>query len=211
MILDESLGRVRLVHITPNAEQAIVSMARVSTNPDNTNTNLIRYLIRHKHWSPFEMAHMTVEIYTTRAISAQIIRHRSFSFQEFSQRYSPVNTIYLVRARRQDKKNRQKSIDDLDEKIQNEWLRKQKELYQHIDEIYHWALENGIAKECARFILPMATQTRLFMTGNIRSWIHYILVRNHPDTQFEHSWLANEIEHIFAQHLPIIHQAMREE
>lgn len=210
MNIDHSLGYVKLVHITPDAEKSIVSMARVSTNTENTDLNLIRYLIRHKHWSPFEMAHMTVEIGTTRAISAQIIRHRSFSFQEFSQRYSPVDTIHLVKARRQDRRNRQKSIDDIDDEIQKEWIRKQQELYEKVGEVYQWALQNGIARECARFVLPLATHTRLFMTGNIRSWIHYLLVRNHEDTQWEHRWLAQEIEFIFARYLPNIYQAMRE-
>jgi thymidylate synthase (FAD) len=210
---------VDLVWVTPSAEEMIVKMARVSapTNQDNMDTapKLLRYLIKHKHWSPFEMANMTVEIETTRSISAQIIRHRSFSFQEFSQRYADTKELGsapIPHLRRQDNKNRQNSTDDLVETLGPEKLasfyRRTSQLFEEAEHLYSEMVSQGIAKECARNILPLGTQTRLYMNGTIRSYIHYLQVRTDPSTQLEHREIALAIKDIFCKQFPIIGEAV---
>ena len=201
----------KLVWVTPNAEQLIGKIARVSNpaNEDNPNVEkLIRYLIKHKHWSPFEMASMCVEIKTTRAIAPQILRHRSFSFQEFSQRYAIATEINVPDLRRQDMKNRQNSIDDLPQD-------KIKFLQQQIDnhyrsamDIYKSMLDSGVAKECARSVLPLSTATRLYMSGTIRSWLHYVDLRADNGTQVEHMQIAKSIGDILADQVPTVARAM---
>lgn len=205
---------VQLVWATPNAEEMIVKMARVSapSNQDNMDTapRLLRYLIKHKHWSPFEMANMCVEIETTRAISPQILRHRSFSFQEFSQRYADTNELgpaVIPHLRRQDNKNRQNSIDDLSSEEIGGYYRRISELYENAEHLYREMVSSGIAKECARSVLPLSTQTRLFMNGTIRSWIHYLDLRTDNGTQLEHRQIAGEIKRIFCKQFPIIGEA----
>jgi thymidylate synthase (FAD) len=206
---------VQLVWATPNAEEMIVKMARVSApkNQDNMETapRLLRYLLKHKHVSPFEMANMCVEIETTRAISAQIIRHRSFSFQEASQRYmdaSELGTAVIPHLRRQDHKNRQNSIDDLSPELVGSYYRRISELYENSEHLYREMVSNGVAKECARSILPLSTQTRLYMNGTLRSWIHYLDLRCSNGTQLEHQQIAREIKRIFCEQFPIIGEAV---
>jgi len=198
-----------LVHITPNAEELISYMARVSnpSNQSNTETSqrLIRYLIEHQHWSPFEMVNMCVEINTTRSIAAQILRHRSFSFQEFSQRYSQVTDVAQVPAlRRQDTKNRQNSIDDLDGDKRKFFDTKINHLYSECYRVYQDLLDAGVAKECAREVLPMAAPTRLYMNGTIRSWIHYCQLRCSNGTQLEHRIIAKGAYELLQEHLPSV-------
>jgi len=198
---------VRLIHITPNAEERITYMARVSNpaNQDNTKTSakLIKYLIDHKHWSPFEMVSMCVEIETTRSIAAQILRHRSFSFQEFSQRYAEVSQSASVpELRRQDTKNRQNSIDDLDPAVVKRLSRRIEFLYENASSLYNDLLDAGVAKECAREVLPLATPTRLYMHGTVRSWIHYCQLRCGNGTQKEHQIIAREAWKLLEEHLP---------
>jgi len=201
----------KLVWVTPDAEQLIGKIARVSNpaNEDNPNVEkLIRYLIKHKHWSPFEMAAMCIEIKTTRAIAPQILRHRSFSFQEFSQRYAVATEINVPDLRRQDMKNRQNSIDDLpEEKV--EFLQQQIDNhYRSAMDIYNSMLDNGVAKECARSVLPMSTATRLYMSGTIRSWLHYVDLRADNGTQREHMQIARAIGDILADQVPTVARAM---
>lgn len=207
--------QVKLVHITPNAEELISYMARVSnpSNQNNTETSakLIKYLIDHQHWSPFEMVNMCVEINTTRSIAAQILRHRSFSFQEFSQRYSDISSIgtpAIPALRRQDTKNRQNSIDDLDpydvQGLKTEIARH----FVESEKLYDRLLEFGVAKECAREVLPLATPTRLYMNGTIRSWLHYCDLRTSNGTQKEHAVIAGQIQDILYKHLPNVCAAM---
>ena len=200
---------VRLIHITPNAEELITYMARVSNpaNQSNTQTSakLIKYLIDHKHWSPFEMVNMCVEIETTRSIAAQILRHRSFSFQEFSQRYSDISSIgtpTIPALRRQDTKNRQNSIDDLHPGLVNAMEIDIREHLQSAIELYNSLLEAGVARECAREVLPLCTPTRLYMNGTIRSWIHYCQLRCGNGTQKEHQMIAREAWKLLEEHLP---------
>jgi thymidylate synthase (FAD) len=198
---------VKLIWITPDAESIITYCARVS-NPKNQEANanperLINYLVKHKHWSPFEMASACVEINTTRDISAQILRHRSFSFQEFSQRYAEVQQRpEMPQWRRQDQTNRQNSIDDLSEEVLREadWV--SAVAFIAAQRAYDRLLELGVAKECARKILPMNSPTRLYMSGTIRSWIHYLSVRTGPETQLEHRQIAQEIQTILINHFP---------
>ena len=201
---------VKLVTITPEAEKLIAYCARVSSpNQENPEiAKLLAYCIKHQHWSIFEQASMTVEITTSRMISAQILRHRSFVFQEFSQRYAEAQEFILCEARRQDTKNRQNSIDDLDADIQKEWIDKQLDVNAKALQIYYWALDNGIAKECARAVLPMQTKTKLYMTGSIRSWIHYLELRTGIDTQKEHRDIAGAIKFLFVTELPVIAEAL---
>jgi thymidylate synthase (FAD) len=188
------------------SEELIGRIARVSnpSNENNTETmgGLIVYMIRHKHWSPFEMVDMTVKITTSRAIAAQILRHRSFSFQEFSQRYSEINTIEPLEFRKQSEKNRQSSEevhpDDAKYRIQFE------EIGDILVTMYSEMVEKGIAKECARMMLPLATSTTLYMKGSVRSWIHYLQLRCAEDTQLEHRFVANEIKRIFSIQFPRI-------
>ena len=205
---------VSLVWATPNAEEMIVKMARVSAPKNQSNMDtapkLLRYLIKHKHWSPYEMANLCVEINTTRAISAQIIRHRSFSYQEFSQRYADTNELgsaVIPHLRRQDHKNRQNSIDDLPAELVGSYYRRISELYESSEHLYREMVSNGIAKECARSILPLSTQTRLYMNGTLRSWIHYLQLRCDPGTQLEHRQIAREIKRIFCERFPVIGEA----
>ena len=190
-------------------------MARVS-NPSNqhnqeTAPRLIKYLIKHKHWSPFEMCSMQVEINTTRAIAAQILRHRSFSFQEFSQRYSDCNDlpgIKLPHLRSQDLKNKQASHDDLDPELVKRYNRYIDELYAGAMDLYHNMISNGVAKECARSVLPLGTPTRLYMSGSIRSWIHYIQIRAGEETQLEHRLIAEDCKRILQEQLPNVYEAV---
>ena len=202
-----------LVSITPDAEELIAYCARVSNpaNQNNTQTSprLLKYLIKHRHWSPFEMANMVVEIKTSRAIAAQILRHRSFSFQEFSQRYAEVESIpsppYL---RRQDTKNRQNSIDDLDVHTKLYWQNEIDELYQKSQDVYQRMLKQGIAKECAREVLPIGSDTTLYMNGTIRSWLHYIDLRAAPETQLEHRRIAEGCKMLINDNMPDVYEAM---
>lgn len=205
---------VKLIWVTPSAEALVTYMARVSApkNQENIETapKLLRYLIQHKHWSPYEMANMCVEINTTRAISAQIIRHRSFSFQEFSARYADVSELgsaIIPHLRRQDHKNRQNSIDDLDPEMVSSYYRRISQLFEDAEHLYREMISIGIAKECARNILPMASQTRIYMQGSLRSWIHYLQLRCDNGTQAEHRQIAEEIKRIFCQQFPVIGEA----
>jgi len=202
-----------LVHITPNAEELIAYMARVSNpaNQNNTETSprLIKYLIDHQHWSPFEMVNMCVEINTTRSIAAQILRHRSFSFQEFSQRYAEVPTpAELPELRRQDLKNRQNSIDDLDDTIKKNFEYRIGIAYADNYRLYKDMVAAGIAKECAREILPLATPSKLYMNGSIRSWLHYCDLRTAHGTQKEHAIIAAQVQDLLYQHVPNVCEAM---
>ena len=205
---------VDLVHVTPNAEELITKMARVSAPENQSNMEtaprLLRYLIKHQHWSPFEMANMCVEIQTTRGISAQILRHRSFSFQEFSQRYADVSAMgsaEIPQLRRQDYKNRQNSIDDLTPEDVGVYYRRISQLFEDAEHLYLEMVSNGIAKECARNVLPLSSRTRLFMNGTLRSWLHYISLREAHGTQLEHQVIAKEIKTIFTEQFPIIAEA----
>lgn len=198
---------VKLIWITPAAEHQIEYCARVSNpkgqNKLDTTGKLLRYLVNHKHWSPFEMASACFEITTTRDISAQILRHRSFSFQEFSQRYAEVSQlIEQPQWRRQDQANRQNSIDDLSEEVLQEadWV--SAEAFVATQRAYDRLLELGVAKECARKVLPMNSPTRLYMSGTIRSWIHYLQVRRGPETQVEHRVIAEQINRILNEEMP---------
>lgn len=204
------MNKIRLIHITPDAEKHIAFCARVSS-PKQENPEfdkLIHYLIKHKHWSPMEMASMCVEIETTRAISPQILRHRSFSFQEFSQRYSAVQEFELQDARRQDLKNKQNSIPDLTVETQVWFRDSQIKIDNLANELYNEALNKGIAKECARSLLPLNTKTKLYMHGTIRSFIHYVEVRTDVSTQLEHRQIAEQIKAIMIKELPTIATAM---
>ncbi len=206
---------VKLVWVTPDAEHLISDMARVS-NPSNqgnydTADKLIRYLIKHRHWSPFEMASMCMEINTNRGIAAQILRHRSFSFQEFSQRYADVNALTNVEIpelRRQDTKNRQNSTNDLSFEVKAELYEEASVLIEQSKKLYNKMLDKGVAKECARFFLPIATPSRLYMAGTVRSWLHYIDLRSANGTQKEHMDIALEAKNILAEQLPNVCKAM---
>ena len=207
--------KVCKISVTPEAEQTIGYIARVSnpSNQDNPKVEgLLKYCIKHGHWSVFEQASLTVEINTTRAIAAQILRHRSFTFQEFSQRYADSSmlgdTIPLPHLRSQDTKNRQNSIDDLDPfKNQTYQILMQDHFKKSMD-LYKRMLEDGIAKECARNVLPMCTPTRMYMSGNIRNWIHYIELRTGNGTQKEHKDIADAIKKIFVCEFPVISRAL---
>jgi thymidylate synthase (FAD) len=194
------------------AQEVISFVARVS-NPSNqlnfdTAPRLLKYCIQHKHWSVFEHAFMTVEIETSRAIAAQVLRHKSFYFQEFSQRYSEAPEINAYPARRQDTKNRQNSIDDLPEETKQAFLGAQKEVAELSMKRYKEALAMGVAKEQARFLLPLSTKTTIYMTGNIRSWIHYIELRSANGTQLEHAEIANKCKEIFKEQFPDVAEAL---
>ena len=202
-----------LVHITPKAEELISYMARVSnpSNQSNTETSakLIRYLIKHKHFSPFEMVNMCVEINTTRSIAAQILRHRSFTFQEFSQRYAKVAAVSVMpELRRQDYTNRQNSIDDLSEEVLREADQVAAVALVESYKAYNQLLELGVAKECAREVLPLATPTRLYMNGTIRSWLHYCDLRTAHGTQKEHAKIAAQVQDILYSQIPNVCEAM---
>ena len=203
---------VELKWVTPNAEQMIVEQARVS-NPENatnmeTAPRLLRYLIKHKHWSPFQMASMGVTIHTERDISAQILRHKSFEFQEYSSRYAKMPSYTLPSYRRQDEKKRQNSIDDLSDEVHDALLERTTYLLDQVFAFYDEMLEIGIAKETARRILPLCSSTTLHMTGTLRSWIHYLQVRCDPSTQLEHRQIACAIRDIFIKEFPVIGQAV---
>ena len=209
------MQQVKLVSVTPDAEKHIAYCARVSNPSNQENDNyagLLRYCIKHRHWSIFEQAFMTVEIETTRGLAAQVLRHRSFTFQEFSQRYADSSllseTIPLPELRRQDTKNRQNSIDDLDE----EFVRlSQKQIQTHFEQgmsLYQHLLDNGVAKECARFVLPLATPTRMYMSGSLRSWMHYIDLRSANGTQKEHMEIAEMCKALFSEQFPVIAEAL---
>ena len=206
---------VKLVSVTPEAEKTMGYIARVSNpkNQDNPKVDgLLGYCIKHGHWSVFEQAFMTLEIETTRGLAAQIFRHRSFTYQEFSQRYADVSFIRedipLPELRSQDEKNRQNSIDDVDPAVVERFNR---EMRKHFDagiDLYKSMLHAGIAKECARFVLPLATPTKLYMTGSCRSWVHYIQLRSAHGTQKEHMDLVENVRNIFVQQFPIVSQAL---
>ena len=206
--------KVKLISVTPDAEKHIAYVARVS-NPKNQNNEnfagLLKYCIKHGHWSIFEQSFMTLEIETTRGIAAQILRHRSFSYQEFSQRYADSNLlgeVELPELRRQDTKNRQNSIDDLDPEVVEKLNKQMNTLFSSAFSLYNQMLEDGVAKECARFVLPLATPTRLYMTGSARSWIHYIKLRTGHGTQKELMDVANECKKIFTEQFPTIAEAL---
>jgi len=202
---------VTFVHCSPDAENLIVRMARVSNpaNEDNMATapKLLRYLIDHQHWSPFEMCSLCVKIDTERDISAQILRHRSFSFQEFSTRYAEAQPLTIPELRKQDVKNRQNSTNDLDIHTQVYYDEQIRNQYADIEELYDQMIADGVAKECARRILPLSTQTTLYMHGTLRSWIHYINVRTDPGTQLEHRLIAEGCKQIFIEQFPTIGEA----
>ena len=208
------MSLVQLITSTPNAEKSMAYIARVSNpkNQDNDNfTKLISYCIKNEHWSVFEQAYMTLQIETTRGIAAQILRHRSFTFQEFSQRYADsreLGEIPIPQLRRQDNKNRQNSISDLPEEIIKNFNIKIKQQFHQNKQLYEEMLEAGIAKECARFILPLATPTRIYMTGSCRSWIHYINLRTGHGTQKEHMDIAQECKNIFSKEYPVVSSAL---
>jgi len=206
---------VKLVSITPDAEKTMAYIARVS-NPSNQNNDdfagLLRYCIKHQHWSVFEQSSMTLEIETTRAIAAQILRHRSFTFQEFSQRYADTNLISekipLPALRKQDLKNRQNSTDDLDEFVKQDIEMTITAHFNHAEKLYKKMLEAGVAKECARMVLPLATPTRLYMTGSCRSWVHYINLRSAHGTQKEHMDIAEGCREVFTEQFPVVSKAL---
>jgi thymidylate synthase (FAD) len=206
---------VRLISVTPDAEQTMAYVARVSNpaNQDNENyAGLLRYCIKHNHWSVFEQAFMTLEIETNRGIAAQILRHRSFTYQEFSQRYADTNLlateIPVPDLRRQDTKNRQNSIDDFSEDMKQDLWLKINDHFQASMELYKELLDKGVAKECARFVLPLATPTRIYMSGSVRSWIHYINLRSANGTQKEHMDIANECKTVFVEQFPVVSEAL---
>ena len=208
------MSLVQLITSTPDAEKSMAYIARVS-NPKNQDNNdfskLLGYCIKNEHWSVFEQAYMTLQIETTRGIAAQILRHRSFTFQEFSQRYADstqLGEIPIPELRRQDNKNRQNSISDLSEEVINQFNEKIKLQFNLNKKLYEEMLEAGIAKECARFVLPLATPTRIYMTGSCRSWIHYINLRTGHGTQKEHMDIAKECKHIFSKEYPIVSSAL---
>ena len=206
---------VKLVSVTPDAEQTMAYVARVSNPNNQENPNyakLLGYCIKHNHWSVFEQSFMTLEIETTRGLAAQILRHRSFTYQEFSQRYADssllAETIPLPDLRRQDTKNRQNSIDDIDPFVRQEF---QIKMQRHFDEgmkLYKEMLDADIAKECARFVLPLACPTKIYMTGSVRSWIHYIDLRSANGTQKEHMDIALGAKSIFCEQFPAVAEAM---
>ena len=206
---------VKLVSVTPDAEQTMAYVARVSNPNNQENPNyakLLGYCIKHNHWSVFEQSFMTLEIETTRGLAAQILRHRSFTYQEFSQRYADSSllseTIPLPELRRQDTKNRQNSIDDIDPFVKQEFEIKMRKHFDEAMVLYQSMLDMGIAKECARFVLPLATPTRLYMAGSCRSWITYIALREKNGTQKEHMDIAKECKKIFAEQFPICTEAL---
>ena len=208
-------GLVQLVSVTPEAEQLMGYVARVS-NPQNQPNpkvaGLLAYCIKHGHWSVFEQAHMTLEINTTRGIAAQILRHRSFTYQEFSQRYASVELlgegIQVPELRRQDTKNRQNSTPDLPPGIVADYQQKIAKHFADAEFLYQQLLDVGVAKECARFVLPLATPTRIYMTGSVRSWIHYIDLRSAHGTQKEHMDIANACKQIFVEQFPVCAEAL---
>jgi thymidylate synthase (FAD) len=209
------MSNIKLISVTPDAEKLMSYCARVS-NPSGQDRDdyakLLGYCIKNQHWSIFEQAFLTLEINTTRGIAAQILRHRSFTFQEFSQRYADATLlaedIPLFELRSQDHKNRQNSIDDVSLEIKSKWGTKIREHFAKSKSIYDGMIADGIAKECARFILPLATPTRLYMSGSVRSWIHYINLRSAHGTQKEHMIIAENCKKIFIEQFPTISEAL---
>jgi thymidylate synthase (FAD) len=206
---------VKLVSVTPDAEKTMAYVARVSNPNNQENPNyakLLGYCIKHNHWSVFEQSFMTLEIETTRGLAAQILRHRSFTYQEFSQRYADSSllseTIPLPELRRQDTKNRQNSIDDIDPFVKQEFEIKMRKHFDEAMVLYQSMLDMGVAKECARFVLPLATPTRLYMSGSCRSWIHYIQLREKNGTQKEHMEIAEACKKIFSEQFPTVAEAL---
>jgi len=207
---------VSLISVSPDAEKHMAYCARVSNPNNQENENyagLLRYCIKHQHWSIFEQAFMTLEINTTRGLAAQILRHRSFTFQEFSQRYADTNlldtNIPLPELRRQDTKNRQNSIDDIPEEQSKMLLGRIQNYFNEGLDLYNELLREGIAKECARFVLPLATPTRIYMSGSVRSWVHYIDLRSGHGTQKEHMDIANACKSIFTEQFPTVSEALQ--
>ena len=206
---------IKLVSVTPDAEKHMAYAARVS-NPKNQDNDqfagLLKYCIKHGHWSVIEQAFMTVENNTTRGLAAQILRHRSFTYQEFSQRYADSSMLGkelpLPELRRQDDKNRQNSINDLDPLVVQDFNAKMQKHFVDGMKLYIEMLDAGVAKECARFVLPLATPTRIYMTGSVRSWIHYIDLRSAHGTQKEHMAVAEGVRSIFSEQLPTVAQAL---
>ena len=206
---------IKLISVTPDAEKHMAYCARV-TNPNNQEnekfSGLLKYCVKHQHWSIFEQAFMTLELNTTRGIAAQVLRHRSFTYQEFSQRYADssllAETIPLPELRRQDTKNRQNSIDDIDPFVRQEFQIKMQRHFAEGMKLYQEMLDASIAKECARFVLPLATPTRLYMSGSCRSWIHYITLRSANGTQKEHMDIAEECKKIFIEQFPTCAEAL---
>ena len=205
---------VKLISITPDAEKTMAYIARVSnpSNQDNEKyTGLLKYCIKHNHWSVFEQSTMTLEIETTRAIAAQILRHRSFTFLEFSQRYADstmLGKIPIPDYRRQDTKNRQNSTDDLDPFVKQTIEMETAKLFESAIKLYESMLEKGVAKECARMVLPLCTPTRIYMTGSCRSWIHYINLRSAHGTQKEHMQIAEACRSVFTEQFPSVSEAL---
>ena len=206
---------VKLISVTPDAEKMMAYVARVSNPNNQENPNyakLLGYCIKHNHWSVFEQAFMTLELETTRGVAAQVLRHRSFTYQEFSQRYADSSmlsdTIPLPELRRQDTKNRQNSIDDIDPFKRQKYEMKMQELFGRSMDLYREMLDEGIAKECARFVLPLATPTRIYMSGSCRSWIHYINLRTANGTQKEHMDLAEGCKKVFIEQFPTCAEAL---
>lgn len=217
---------VKLKSITPNAEVNIVEIARVSSSrvdKSESPEKLIQYLINNKHWSPFEHSFLTFEIVTSKAIGIQLLRHRSFTFQEFSQRYAKVENIEPIELREQAVSNRQSSVEVFDPLLNSwsDWITEENEEpksekaseiirnYLHLGKnIYDNLLDNGVAKECARMILPMCTQTTIYMTGSIRSWIHFLAIRDDGHAQLEAQLIAKEIKKIFITECPVISKAL---
>ena len=206
---------VKLISVTPDAEKMMGYVARVS-NPSNQENpkvaGLLKYCVKHQHWSVFEQSFMTLEIETTRGLAAQILRHRSFTFQEFSQRYADSSllstNIPLPELRRQDTKNRQNSIDDIDEFKVQKYQMLMQDHFRNAMALYQTMLDDGIAKECARFVLPLATPTRLYMSGSCRSWIHYIDLRSAHGTQKEHMDIAEACKSVFVEQFPTVAEAL---
>ena len=205
----------KLISVTPDAEKHMAYCARVSnpSNQDNEKfSGLLKYCVKHQHWSIFEQAFMTLEINTTRGIAAQILRHRSFTYQEFSQRYADssllAKTIPLPELRRQDTKNRQNSIDNIDPFVRQKFEMKMQRLFAQSMDLYQEMLDASIAKECARFVLPLAVPTKIYMTGSVRSWIHYIDLRSANGTQREHMDIALDAKRIFCEEFPAVAEAM---
>ena len=205
---------VKLVSITPDAEKTMAYIARVS-NPSNQDNEkfagLLKYCIKHNHWSVFEQSSMTLEIETTRAIAAQVLRHRSFTFQEFSQRYAAstaLGDIDLPELRMQDLKNRQNSTDDLDPEMVEKFEKQMITLFSSAKSLYEQMLSQGVAKECARMVLPLATPTRIYMTGSCRSWVHYINLRSAHGTQKEHMDIAEACKKVFTEQFPAVSEAL---
>ena len=206
---------VKLISVTPDAEKTMAYVARVSNPKNQENPNyakLLGYCIKHNHWSVFEQAFMTLEIETTRGLAAQILRHRSFTMQEFSQRYADssmlAESIPMFDLRRQDDKNRQNSIDDIDEFTKQEFEIQIRRHFTAAMDLYQTMLKHGIAKECARFVLPLATPTRMYMSGSVRSWIHYITLRSANGTQKEHMEIAEACKKIFVEQFPTCAEAL---